>query len=511
MKNKLRMLLALVCLLAGNQALAQVVGKALVVLGQAERIMTNGATTLKVGDEIEEKDIVRTLPGAVVQIGLKDGGFIAVRPSSSVSVEQFILDKANPQREKQITKVFAGSIQAVTGSIGKRLPSNVSYATPVATMGIRGTVVDLGIDSQGNSVGRVLVGSAQFSTPQGSIDMTRGSAVSVQRGQSPRKDAAAGRALANDGAAVNAQVAAAIGESPMDVVVATEKKVEEAKTLKKEIQAQLDDAAVAEEVKQELQNELAKVETAIESVEQTLDTVKTQLAVEDASVAAATATVEAARESFSAIETTEKALVEKAIIDSDYSNDYKDPETSEDALSDQAEASNESTEESTEAVAEEETATEEEVAEETTEEAATEEVAAEESTEESTEETAAADTSEADESDAAQDDSSDTDASAATGAVIASETTEDTDTTESDNSTTSTSDNSGNSAPAAGNDSVTYTAPASTPSNGGSGGSNNDTQDDTPDETQDDTPDDTQDGAPSDDIYVGDEQSASPY
>jgi len=334
MMNKLKILVAFLCLAVGQQAFAATVGKALVVLGQAEKIMANGAVSLSVGDEIAENDIVRTLPGAVVQIGLKDGGFIAVRPNSSVSVEQFILDKENPQREKQITKVFAGSIQAVTGRIGKRLPSNVTYATPVATMGIRGTVIDLGVAPDGQSIARVLVGSAVFSTPQGSIPMTKGSSVSVNRGQAPRKDAAAGKSLASESAAVKAQVVAVVGESPMDVVVETEKQVETAKTLKKEIQAKLDDVAVADDVKEVLKSELASVDTALASVEQALDTVKTQLAVEAVSVAVATATVDAVKDAFTAIKSTESALVEKAIIQSNYTESYSDPETSNDALSD---------------------------------------------------------------------------------------------------------------------------------------------------------------------------------
>lgn len=48
-----------------------------------------------------------------------------------------------PTRKSRFPTLLKGSLRAITGAVGKRVPANVTFSTPVATMGIRGTVIGL--------------------------------------------------------------------------------------------------------------------------------------------------------------------------------------------------------------------------------------------------------------------------------------------------------------------------------------------------------------------------------
>ena len=72
-----------------------------------------------------------------------DNSLVAVRPESTFLIEEYEYDENNPDASVQRTQLVRGGLRAVTGAIGRAKPENVEFKTPVATMGIRGTVLSI--------------------------------------------------------------------------------------------------------------------------------------------------------------------------------------------------------------------------------------------------------------------------------------------------------------------------------------------------------------------------------
>jgi hypothetical protein len=58
-------------------------------------------------------------------------------------VDSFVFDANNPKEGSFLVSLLRGSLRALTGLIGKTNTRNVSFNTPTATIGIRGTGLDM--------------------------------------------------------------------------------------------------------------------------------------------------------------------------------------------------------------------------------------------------------------------------------------------------------------------------------------------------------------------------------
>ncbi|MBL8448522.1 MAG: FecR domain-containing protein [Dechloromonas sp.] len=103
--------------------------------GQAARRLFEGAP-LQVGDEI------RTSAAAVVVIGFRDQTRVSLEPQTVFRVEDFAYDRKN-QPDNFAVRLVKGGLRFFTGLLGKRNPGAVSVSTVVATIGIRGTGMDI--------------------------------------------------------------------------------------------------------------------------------------------------------------------------------------------------------------------------------------------------------------------------------------------------------------------------------------------------------------------------------
>jgi hypothetical protein len=66
-------------------------------------------------------------------------------------VDDFVFDAENPGEGRFLVSLLKGSVRALTGLIGKFQARNVSFKTPTATIGIRGTGLDLSCEDSGCS------------------------------------------------------------------------------------------------------------------------------------------------------------------------------------------------------------------------------------------------------------------------------------------------------------------------------------------------------------------------
>ena len=76
-------------------------------------------------------------------IRFKDNSIITLRPDSSLLVTRF--QHEEKASDSFLTSLLKGGLRAVTGLLGKTRPESVSFTTPTATVGIRGTDFEIAI------------------------------------------------------------------------------------------------------------------------------------------------------------------------------------------------------------------------------------------------------------------------------------------------------------------------------------------------------------------------------
>lgn len=93
----------------------------------------------------------RIVTGAASQalIRLQDKSTLLVRPSSELEIKAFVFEKTSS--DKMETNLVSGALRAVSGDIAKRRPDSVKHSAGTATIGIRGTDIELAIIPEGQT------------------------------------------------------------------------------------------------------------------------------------------------------------------------------------------------------------------------------------------------------------------------------------------------------------------------------------------------------------------------
>jgi len=134
--------LLLVLLLSGmaGAVQAQVVGVVTHLSGVLTARHADGKTVvLAVKSEIQQGDTLITEVGTYTRVKFVDNGEIVLRPASQLVVKSYLYDADRPEKDNVAISLVKGGLRAVTGLVGKRNHDAVSFDTPTATIGIRGT------------------------------------------------------------------------------------------------------------------------------------------------------------------------------------------------------------------------------------------------------------------------------------------------------------------------------------------------------------------------------------
>ena len=124
-----------------SRALAdELAGQVQIVVGAAQLIDASGkARPVERGSQVRQGDRVITEEGALVQLKLTDGTFVAVRTNTDVAIEKYRYDDKSAQNSSLLLKLARGALRSITGLIGGNNPDAYKVVTPTATIGIRGT------------------------------------------------------------------------------------------------------------------------------------------------------------------------------------------------------------------------------------------------------------------------------------------------------------------------------------------------------------------------------------
>lgn len=171
----LNIFLAAGLMVASQAACAGIAGNVQFVVGSVQATNSAGQVrALQKGDAVNESDTVVTAKGASVQIRMRDGGFIAIRPDSQLKFDSFVFSGAEDGNERSFFSLLKGGIRAITGLIGKKNKSSYRITTASSTIGIRGTDHETYVVVKGSEMAAVAPAGTYNKVNTGGTTMTTG-------------------------------------------------------------------------------------------------------------------------------------------------------------------------------------------------------------------------------------------------------------------------------------------------------------------------------------------------
>lgn len=115
------------------------IGEAEIIRNEVVSIDGAKASPIAVGDVVVRDEIVSTRANSDARFGLIDSTKLALGPNSTVKIDRAVY--ADDSRYKQIViGLTEGSFRFVTGKSDKK---SYKIETPTATIGVRGTILDI--------------------------------------------------------------------------------------------------------------------------------------------------------------------------------------------------------------------------------------------------------------------------------------------------------------------------------------------------------------------------------
>lgn len=119
----------------------QSIGRADTLSGSVQVVHADGTRgMLNKGDAVFQGDILQTPKGASVGLVFMDGTTLALGGNGRLVLDQMVYDPST-HTGKSAFSLVQGTFSFVSGEIAKSAPDAASLKTPVATIGIRGTMV----------------------------------------------------------------------------------------------------------------------------------------------------------------------------------------------------------------------------------------------------------------------------------------------------------------------------------------------------------------------------------
>ncbi|MCW5692908.1 MAG: FecR domain-containing protein [Pseudolabrys sp.] len=117
-------------------AASDAVGRVVTASGDASIIRNGVAVTLKPGDPVLRADVLQTQAGTMA-VTFNDGSTLNLTANTRIVVSEFVYSP-NGAGNSQLLNLVQGSLTFISGEVAHS--GNMRIGTPVATMGIRGTV-----------------------------------------------------------------------------------------------------------------------------------------------------------------------------------------------------------------------------------------------------------------------------------------------------------------------------------------------------------------------------------
>jgi hypothetical protein len=127
-------------LLASQGFAAPEIGGITEVMGGVE-ILKGGklpAESARMGDKVNQGDIIRTKSGGKAQIQFNDDSVLTIAPDSRIAINEFVYNPEKSERQANI-KIFNGLVHTLVNKVFKQEKPDFTVETQTAVIGVRGT------------------------------------------------------------------------------------------------------------------------------------------------------------------------------------------------------------------------------------------------------------------------------------------------------------------------------------------------------------------------------------
>jgi len=140
--------LLLTVLCATDLAHAQTrVGEAVVIQNEVVRLAGSAVTPINVGDSMLRNEVVRTGADSAARFVMADSTNLSLGPSATLTLDRTVFNDEHSYRDVAI-RLTTGAFRFITGHSQK---TAYKITTPIATIGVRGTILDI-LSQRGRSV-----------------------------------------------------------------------------------------------------------------------------------------------------------------------------------------------------------------------------------------------------------------------------------------------------------------------------------------------------------------------
>ena len=167
---KTLILLPLLLLVVQVQALTRS-GHVIMVKGEANAVSAAGVSRpLKRRDAVYETDTIVTGEASRIQIRFIDQGLLALKANSELKIQAYHQATDEGDDPQVLLQLLEGGFRTLTGSIGKGNREAYKVETPVASIGVRGTLYSVRLQ-QDSLIAGVWEGGIRLSTPMGNYNL----------------------------------------------------------------------------------------------------------------------------------------------------------------------------------------------------------------------------------------------------------------------------------------------------------------------------------------------------
>jgi len=160
MKKYIGLLILLASFVMANESVGKVISLKGRVFVQKEN---SGFKKLKIRDEVEAGDLIKTSYKAKVKIVFNDKSTIYVAPKSQFKIEEYKFDEVKKERSS-ILNLFGGRVKLLVAKLSSK-KRDFKVKTETATVGVRGTEFIVSTENPGESEILVISGSVEVSNP----------------------------------------------------------------------------------------------------------------------------------------------------------------------------------------------------------------------------------------------------------------------------------------------------------------------------------------------------------
>jgi hypothetical protein len=120
----------------------ETIGVAAVVRNQVDQALPTRVIPINIGEHITRDEVVKTGMESAAKLVFSDNTNLSMGPGSAVTLNKFVYSGASSY-EKATFQLAKGAFRFTTGASDKRA---YEIRTPTATIGVRGTILDIRVD-----------------------------------------------------------------------------------------------------------------------------------------------------------------------------------------------------------------------------------------------------------------------------------------------------------------------------------------------------------------------------